>query len=805
MNYPVERLATAATKARYVDLVKPEVLQLVKRFYLRLRETGHSFFLADQIQKQLEAFLAEEHGVESREQQALKRLFLGCQELFIVDQYTYALLRPKIGVKRIVRLHPEEKHFEEVSRNHFLEVKDAYVQGFEEASRPGLVLDFRPFFREFPKVKEPGAMGEGISLLNRHLSGQMYRNPEVFRRRLAKFLSEFQLDGVNMLANEHLQNPDVFEEELEKARAFLADQPPDTPCAEFSHELRVLGFEPGWGSTAGAVAERLTLLSKVVDSADAGRFERLLGRMPLVKKLLMVSPHGWFAQKDVLGKPDTGGQVTYVLDQARALEQRMQRHFQECGLDVQPHILILTRLIPDAEGTTCNLPREKVYGSDNCWIVRVPFRHDNGEMVNHWISRFQIWPYLEQFAEEAKAVVTAELMGKPDLVVGHYSDGNLVAHRLADELETTHCAAVHALEKTKYLFSDMRWADMENDYHWSCQFTADILAYNSADFIISSSYREIGGTDTEMGMFESYETFSMPGLYRVVSGMDPQLARYNIVPPGASEEHFYPCTETERRVDAVKQALAAVLFSHEPQEDCVGNLADPDLPPVFAMSRLDKVKNLPGLVEAYAKSETLRNCANLIIMSSLVDAEKSSDAEEIETIGRLYDLIDFYQLDGHVRWAARRLDKVQTGEIYRLMADRRGAFAQPAFMETFGLTVIEAMACGLPVVVTCFGGPAEIVVHAESGEVVDPNDHEAYADALFRVVTDPEPWQRYHHGGIERVKTAYSWSAHAERILRLSNIYSYWNYLDVMNRQALDRYIHTLYHTVFRPRAMALK
>jgi len=464
----------------------------------------------------------------------------------------------------------------------------------------------------------------------------------------------------------------------------------------------------------------------------------------------------------------------------------------------------LTRLIPNAEGTTCNVPREKVHGSENCWILRVPFHDSSGEVVPHWISRFQIWPYLETFAEHAKSLVVTELLGKPDLIIGHYSDGNLVAYRLADDLGVTHCAAVHALEKTKYLFSDMRWADMEEAYRFSLQFSADIIAYNSADLIITSSYREIAGTNVEMGMFESYETFSMPGLFRVLSGMDPQLARYNIVPPGASEQYFFPYTEQSRRVETVTKKLEDLLFGTEPSADALGHFEDPHLPPIFAMSRMDKVKNLSGFVEMYAKRTTLQEKANLIILSSILDASKSKDKEEIEQINRIHQLIEEYNLEGHVRWIAARLDKVETGEVYRIIADHRGVFAQPALMETFGLTVIEAMSCGLPVVVTCFGGPAEIVIPGQSGEVENPNDHEAFAAALERVLYDPSVWENRSHAGIARVHEAFNWSVHAKNILRLANVYSYWNYLDVMNRQALDRYIHTLYHTVYRPRAKAM-
>jgi sucrose synthase len=51
----------------------------------------------------------------------------------------------------------------------------------------------------------------------------------------------------------------------------------------------------------------------------------------------------------------------------------------------------------------------------------------------------------------------------------------------------------HALEKTKYEDSDAKWKDLDPKYHFSCQFTADIISMNAADFIITSTYQEIAG------------------------------------------------------------------------------------------------------------------------------------------------------------------------------------------------------------------------------------------------------------------------------------------------------------------------
>ncbi len=44
---------------------------------------------------------------------------------------------------------------------------------------------------------------------------------------------------------------------------------------------------------------------------------------------------------------------------------------------------------------------------------------------------------------------------------------------MSDRLGVIQCNIAHALEKTKYLFSDLYWRDMERDYNFSLQFTAE--------------------------------------------------------------------------------------------------------------------------------------------------------------------------------------------------------------------------------------------------------------------------------------------------------------------------------------------
>ncbi len=65
--------------------------------------------------------------------------------------------------------------------------------------------------------------------------------------------------------------------------------------------------------------------------------------------------------------------------------------------------------------------------------------------------RFEVWPYLERFAEDATKAVKAELHK-----AGH-GDGNLVASLMSHALGVTQCNIAHALEKTKYNDADINW------------------------------------------------------------------------------------------------------------------------------------------------------------------------------------------------------------------------------------------------------------------------------------------------------------------------------------------------------------
>jgi sucrose synthase len=604
------------------------------------------------------------------------------------------------------------------------------------------------------------------------------------------------------MLNGTLQDVGELREALDQATTLLEAHTEESDA--LNRELRRLGFESGWGRTPERIRETMELLLDILEAPSPGNLERFLGRMPMIFSIAILSPHGYFGQSNVLGKPDTGGQIVYILDQVRALEREMRESIHEQGLDIEPQIVVVTRLIPEADGTTCDQRIEPILGTENARILRVPFRHHkSGEVIPQWISRFEVWPYLERYAIDAQRELLAELGGaRPDFVIGNYSDGNLVATIIAHQLGVTQCNIAHALEKTKYLLSDLHWQDHEAEHHFAAQYTADLMAMNTADFIITSTYQEIAGTADSVGQYESYSSFSLPRLYRVISGIDCFDPKFNIVSPGADPRIFFPYFDEARRPEEIRKEIEAMVYG---SPDCPfrGLLSDRDKPLLFSMSRLDRIKNMAGLVEWYAQNEELRKTANLLIVGGRLRVEESNDRDEREQIERTHWLFDEYGLEDSVRWVEMQTDKTKVGEFYRFAADQRGAFVQPALFEAFGLTVVEAMSSGLPTFATRFGGPLEIIQDGISGFHVDPTQGGASAqkilDFLQRCEKDPDVWDAISKAGIERVEERYNWQLYASTLLKLSRIYGFWRYISSLERDETRRYLEMFYGLLLRP------
>ncbi|MCS7050453.1 MAG: glycogen synthase [Thermomicrobium sp.] len=131
---------------------------------------------------------------------------------------------------------------------------------------------------------------------------------------------------------------------------------------------------------------------------------------------------------------------------------------------------------------------------------------------------------------------------------------------------------------------------------------------------------------------------------------------------------------------------------------------------------------------------------------------------------------------GGIIWIPEMLPREDVIQFY----SHATVFCCPSVYEPFGLINLEAMACECPVVASDVGGIPEVVIDGETGllvhlevdqvtgEPVDPAGYaRALAEAIQRIVDDPDLRRRLGRRGRERVERSFSWHAVAQRTLAL--------------------------------------
>ncbi len=167
-------------------------------------------------------------------------------------------------------------------------------------------------------------------------------------------------------------------------------------------------------------------------------------------------------------------------------------------------------------------------------------------------------------------------------------------------------------------------------------------------------------------------------------------------------------------------------------------------PYILAIGTLEPRKNYPALVRAFAKIAADDHDVRLVIAGRDGPACAAVDAEvaNLPPVARSRVV-----LGGAVDDAARRA-----------LLEGAAVVVYPSLYEGFGLPVLEAMACGVPVVTTRVGAIPEVA--GDAALLVDPNDTDALAGEVARVLRDGTLRASLVARGRDRAQQ-FSWSATA--------------------------------------------
>jgi len=440
----------------------------------------------------------------------------------------------------------------------------------------------------------------------------------------------------------------------------------------------------------------------------------------------MHSMHGLFRGRDLeLGRDeDTGGQITYVLNLAVELG----------NLEEVSRVDIVTRMIRDPDYPGYSDPVEPVTESVN--IVRIPCGGDR------YIKKVHLWPFLEEFVENTRRYLE-EIGRPPDILHSNYADSGLVCVKLSQALDIPQVHTGHSLGRPKMEclgVSEETFAEMDEKFNFALRLRAEQEVIDRAARIVVSTRQE---RDQQ---YRDYE-------------IDMDDPRFAIIPPGADLDRFYHYLDTEKITEADRQA------SRQFYAELAGELADPEKPLIYNLGRLAPRKNVPALVHAYGDDAQLQELANLVIAGGTAGKDAGEEARSISE--RMSRMVAAYGIEEKV-FLRKAVDfETEAPEYYRVAARSGGVFINPALIEPFGLTIVEASACGLPVVATENGGPQDIISHGENGFLVNVEEPEAMAEALGRLLADQDLWEQFSRAGRENAIKHYTWSGMAKKELEL--------------------------------------
>lgn len=444
----------------------------------------------------------------------------------------------------------------------------------------------------------------------------------------------------------------------------------------------------------------------------------------------MFSVHGLIRGHDPeLGRDaDTGGQTKYVVELARAVGRRP---------DVR-RVDLFTRLIDDPRVSDDYAQPEEALG-DGVRLVRIKAggsRYRRKELL---------WPVLDEFVEGVLRFNRRHDI-RPDVVHGHYADAGYVALQLASVLGAPLVFTGHSLGRNKLQALEgagLTEEAIDRQYHILHRIGVEEEMLRKADLVIASTQHEVR---------RGYERYQASA-----------EARYRVIPPGIEVDTFYPFYyDLDEGFDPGEAVVRARVRM---RQEIARFLHHPDKPLILAISRPDRRKNIDGLLTAYGEDRELQHIANLAIFAGVRKDIEAMDDNEQEVLTRMLLLMDRYDLYGRLALPKKHDPETDIPVLYRIAAARRGVFINPALVENFGITLIEASSSGLPVVSTDHGGPQDIIGTCESGILVDARDTKAIQSALKRILVERETWDRYSENGIAGVRRHYAWDAHAEAYL----------------------------------------
>jgi mannosylfructose-phosphate synthase len=337
-------------------------------------------------------------------------------------------------------------------------------------------------------------------------------------------------------------------------------------------------------------------------------------------------------------------------------------------------------------------------------VWRIPFGG------SEFIRKEDMHDHLDEFVQRFVAAITEHQIAY-DVINSHYWDAGWAGQRLAEELDLPHIHTPHSLGSWKR--DDMQGdpQELEGDYRFEERIRKEFLVYRRSEHVIATTNQQVE---------QLQDHYEVP---------ERHIA---MIPPGIDEFRYTPVDG--KTTQSIRRRL------HIRRHD------------VYTVGRAAANKGYDLLIRALP---ALRESVSDARLQLAVGANSDKDRKMVE---KWKGIAESEGVADQVKWLGYVSDEA--------MADHYRAapvFALPSRYEPFGMTAVEAMACGTPCVVTVHGGLEEVFDFGSQALFADPKRPAEFATMLSMPLRYPRLRERLSIDGARFARRNFGWRGIARR------------------------------------------
>jgi mannosylfructose-phosphate synthase len=301
----------------------------------------------------------------------------------------------------------------------------------------------------------------------------------------------------------------------------------------------------------------------------------------------------------------------------------------------------------------------------------------------------------------------------------HYWDAGLAGVRLAASLGVRHLHTPHSLGlwKKRQMENDYPGdaAAFERQYNFDQRVSHEKSIYAAASMVIATTPPQVDLLTDDYGV---------------------PAEKCRMIPPGYDDSRFFPVGEPAGRALQLRLGFEGQM--------------------VLAIGRLARNKGYDLLIDAF-DLVAKRNPAAILYLA--VGGERLGEAE-LSLLAELEKRVEDLGLQDRVRFGGYVADE-NLADYFRA-AD---VFVLSSRYEPFGMTAIEAMACGTPTVVTIHGGLFRALSFGRHGLYADPFDREDLGIMIHKILSHPRLRARLSRMGAHKARSLFTWTGIAQQVM----------------------------------------